>query len=1401
MASPSQPGGAAGGNDRTQSLLSLLKFSQPSVTGNTTQQPGPLARSTSESHTMRQETAAGKPVTASDLMSSFLSPQNTPGFRGGENIVSSPSNTGGQVADTTAPKACSTAQESSQDALLKLLRRSASSSGQQKPVEARKPNDDAFPFDGRSNSNFARVKPDRQSTKVADTETPARKSSPIRMFGTSESKETTPFEAPPTSATKENKPVFTYTNPFEALNASRKATPQPSIPRGGSPDVSNVLQSNQNNGDKRKSIEATPEQSSTRRKLTPRGPLRSSSSVEVAIKKESVAEKLDTIADHASQEAEKVLRDVEVKHDDKITNAEIDAMADMLEETAIDAAVQVKKELDKEENEGVLEEEFPKPVAEAIKDLIDDAAAEAPPADSWVSSEEVPELNLRDVPVYNFPLKPFISITIMDMPPSEVGLREDGVMEISRFRKDFDQLDRTLASATSKYITYAFVKNGGMRVIRQDDGSDRQVFKNSGDRIFHVALCTTALSAPSTDQQGVLGIGLSGAVYYATISKDGNDLFENNSLDTESLVFPPYPVGDENSSGGSLKTRVKRSARHPDFFAIGRGKSIYLVWPATAMSTKYGVTGSDHTVDVEKLYKDRPLKITTGKAGKDFVFSEDDTLIASLDKTGKLRFWDIRKLVNESNATACKVQAEDVNVPILSLATAPSAEKSWPTSVLFIDKVWPYTKGIALRYILVGLKQNHTLQLWDIALGKAVQELNFPHDTETDGICSVAYHPNSGIIVVGHPTRNSIFFLHLSAPRYVLPPMSQASYLERIAIRDPDLPKTEATACMSGMREMTFASKGHLRSIDLLPVHKPADVPKEPLDAQILFELYAVHSRGVTCLAIKKEDLGWGPDSKVLHAVDDAVDTGLIKLGELKRPGPVEEADVNGATESPQPSKASKKWAAKGAAKGAAEPPTEAASAKEKLEQFPQAPTAAADTALPNGAKGREVNTAPGTTPSEKDKKKKKKSGASYTLASLSGKAPSKPTTTKTDLNHQTSVPNNADSMASGQPSRPPWTPASTGTTKENVGADIPRDWLDKEIKKIETSISADFKKELEKLYRRIDDDRQVLDAAGASRQEAVLRLVSSSLSTNVENTLNRIIGQHIQQNVLPAVTNATAQAIHGQVGEALARILHTLVPHEIGTHLPVAISTAMQNPTHLRSLSENISKRLTPSMEAQFAELMRLSISPTFQRLAVSAAEKVTGEIESRVGAKLRQYEIDRQNDAVKIDRLQVSMQQMLEMMAHLTEGQIAFQDKILKDRSTLTQFAEVGSRPSSSAATAFRSTPLPARQISSAQPSPIAPPPKKKSPEELEVEDIGNLMDEGKFEEASVRWLQSGRSIELFDKLFVNYTPDYLQNAVSPLVAFSVGITVANSFEHNIHARLDWIHTALNTVDTRVS
>jgi hypothetical protein len=1389
MASPFQ-GATSSGNDRAQSLLSLLRFSQPPTEGGG-QQPEQLGRTlsadgTSQNTPHKHETSEAELVKGS-------APSLAREERGSRTL---PSVTQAPEARTT--QAPSVTEENPQEALLRLLNRTHLTVSQSNQTESSDQRlvERSIEDEGQQDPISTQAGP--KSPMTAQLQ---RQNSPFRMSSSHQSRGSTPIEAPPTESPqvqKEQKQIFTYTNPFEALNASRAQPVKPpaSQSRTSSPAVG-LRENNTNlplsNGDKRKPHEDSPEPASARRKLTPKVPVRPPASTQQEVAPQTLTKNSEIITNDSKKDQDFPSEITESRHEsDKNSPALVNRpnnTGDALgQRSATDTKVTDK-------NEDVPGGETRRPATQVRKGAVRDAD------DAWESADDSPtkEDHKRVVPVYNFPIKPFVSIAIKPTPPSSVGLRDDGVMDISRYKKDFDQIDRSLAAASSKYITYALVKSGGIRIIRQEDGSDRQVFKNSHDRIFSVAICSTASSSTPSEYQAVLGVGVSGSVYYATISKQGKDLFEDDILDTETLIFPPFPLGDENTSGGVLKTRAKKSSRHPEFFAIGRGKSINLIWSATAMSSKYGVNGSARKVDVEKLYNERSLKITTGKAGKDFAFSEDDTLIVSLDKTGRLRFWDIRPLVEESNATASKVAPIDVRIPLLTLATASPAEKSWPTSVLFIDKLRPYTKVAALRYVLVGLKQNHTLQLWDVGLSKAVQELNFPHETETDGICSVSYHPNSGIIVVGHPTRNSIYFIHLSAPRYALPPMTQAVYLERLAINDPDLPKPDSTACMSGIREISFAAKGQLRSVELLPVHKGPEMTKEVADGLPLFELYVVHSRGVTCLNIRKEDLGWSSESKVLNPIN-AAEEGLITMKDL-RLGAVMNEPVEPITvpeEVPQPTKAGKKKSTK----KTAEMMEEGGEPNANVESVtPAAPLAMAGEGQPSGAKA-DLAMKVETPPEKEAKKPKKKAGPSNTPVAPDVKvtpapsprtiSPSKPPSTVAQQGPDASTASTMD--AANTQAR---TPIQTTTSapqgeSDRVTVGISGDWLDKELKKIEKAVAGEFRKELADLYQHIQNDRNVQDSAAVARQEAVLRLISTTLSTNIEKSLGRIILTQMQQVVVPSITGVTVQAVSAQVGEAIARVLHQLVPHELGTQLPVAISTAMQNPQISRVISETVSQKVASQVESHMAELLRNTITPAFKNLANSVAEQAAVEVENRLGVQIQQIQADRETDSAKIDSLHQVLNGIAETLQAMSATQVEFQKQILRDRQQLAQLSGLASTSS-------------ARQVSTARqlPAPIAPPTptKPRNEDEIEDEQIAKLMEDGKYEEASIRWLQSSKPVELFDKLFVRFTPDYLATDVSPLVAFSVGITVGNSLSTNTARRLDWINAAFEAVDLRVS
>lgn len=1292
-----------------QSLLNLLNF------GSTSLQTAPGAATPPQPQaTAVASSETARDVSASDLIARFTNP---PAVADAAPPPARTNNTGDGSAQEQG-----NGPESAQNALLKLLSKSKSAAS--------------------SRAGSAEHVSTVSTQRTAAAPEPAANPAPAN--------EATPIHQP--------KPIFTYTNPFEALNASRKPTPAATTPLpkpSASPVFTTPLPARN----------ASPSDVSVRKKLTPRS---------ASAKVERIARESSVMSDGTPEPAVK-----EETLPPKLSEIPIRSAAGSLDpfSDSQNADEPTSRTFNAKQPRQQPTSTQEKAAVASAEIGWDPGSKDSPPgaADEWEDAEESPSPDVEDrkIIVYNFPIRPFISIALQleSVPPA--GIRDTGVMQISRLKKDFDQLDRSLAAATSKYIAYALTKNGGMRIIRQDDGSDRQVFKHSHDRVFNVAFCTTAMSAPPSEHQAILGTGVSGTVYYATISKEGNDLFAKNELDSEAVSFPPWPPADENSAGGVLKTRAKRSSRHPEYFAIGRGKSIHIIWPETAMFTKYGITETDRAVDMEKLYQERNLQIATGKAGKDFVFSEDDSMIVSLDKTGRLRFWDIRPLTDEANATAGKIAPIKIDTPLLSLSTASPAEKSWPTSVLMVDKSRPYSKGGAQRYVLVGLRQNHTLQLWDLALGKAVQELNFPHESETDGVCSVSYHPGSGIIVVGHPTRNSLFFIHLSAPRYALSSsIDQATYVQMVVAKDPSVPKPESTSCMSGVREISFATIGHLRSVELLSLHKPKTSSVEKSATDPLFELYAVHSKGVTCLTINKEDLGWDASSKVIDGVD-AVKAGIVTMKELKLGSTIEEST---RTQSPPEDRSSSSNKSKKKAKKTQKANELGGNATPEVVDPAPEPTS---TEPVNGAQEPEPVNGDLLAPKETKKNKKKNIQEQSLPAQTPSRAqsPAQAEAVKaptTDEPFSSSVHSTATPIPKKVATEP--TPAST-----------PGSWPVKDTEKLQQAVSEEFKKEMGALYTNIQNDRLVQDSTASVRQEAVLRLVSQTLTNNVEKSIANIVSAQIEQVVLPALANITTQAVQTYIGDAVARTTQQHLPTELSKHIPAAVQSVLTGAQFSRVIQESVSQKLAKQMDGHITDIINRNVSSA----VAAAADRAASEVEARMGAQFHKLAEERRRDMGRLEKLGTMMAGMAETLQTMSNTQVNFQSQILRDRQQLTQLSSPETVEQMSTAQ-MSSSPAPFNRSADAKP---------KSAQSLEEDEIAELMASGHYEDASIKWLNSEYQGQLFDKLFIRFTPEYLSTDVSALVAFSIAVTVSKRMDTNVERRLEWVNAAIDAVDFNVS
>ena len=1007
------------------------------------------------------------------------------------------------------------------------------------------------------------------------------------------------FEAPQPTRTN----MFNYANPFDQLHASSplNRTPQPEV---HAPQKNfEILKHNRDalsifNGE-------SGEPAAKSRKLTSPAP---SSTPAADEKSQSVSEALEGVGEKVDKEVTQALKEADAQEKGLATGKPAPADTG---DNAADEDSQIKKE------------------TEADNDDVES---------SWESAEDEEAGKSEDykVEVYNFPMKPFVSIQIKDMDTAR-PIRQDYSMVIAKLRKDFDQIDRCLVTATQTHIVYAQVAtkkdNGGFRIIHQDTGAHKQVFRSSGERIFSVQLCNTVV--PGSDVEAILGTGANGSIFWTSVSKSRGELFADDDVEAVGFIMPAVATPDEQTSGSPVKTRAKMSSRHPEYFGVARGKQIHLISSEKVKDWAY-CDAKTRKVNSEKYMAEHGLKIMTGKAGKDFCFSEDDTMIVSLDKSGRFKFWDIKDLTSRAcDAREGKHDAVELREPVWSLSAAASGsrpdEKPSVSSIMFLDKERPTVKGVALRYVLIGFKQNHILQLWDLGLSKAVQEIRLPHGKDSDGICSITYHPRSGIVALGHPTRNSIYFIHLSAPKYNIGPMDQARYINLLARGDPTLPRPESTAIMSGLREFSLAKFGQLRSLDML--RQPVENASDPdSDDATLFELYVMHSKGVVGISIKRKDLGWDKDSKMVHPID-AVQEGIIDVKELVQPQRLtepSEQSSNAGTPSKQISKPAvtkkqdpvkpstvttgKNEAVKREPASAPAPAVKDATRRETTPergsmQIPEAP-------LPSQ---QHPSNPPLMTPD------------SYAMAAQRAKSPTREKAVKDAANAVKKV------IIS---------PTATAAAPHVSSND---------------DLEAKLKHQFDALYQRIDADKRVQDAAGSARQDAILRLVSSTLGENVEGTLNHIVSGSIESRIIPHLTDSTSRIVEKTLSDTLPPQLNASVSREVKTALPGGIQQALRDQQFQRAITDQVATKV----QQQVSQLLQQAMP----NIATQATQKMVSDLENRTKQQLQEAHTRRQQDDAKIEELSKLVRSLSETMQNMSESQAAFQEQVLKMQSQSTK------------------------------------------------------------------------------------------------------------------------------------
>lgn len=873
--------------------------------------------------------------------------------------------------------------------------------------------------------------------------------------------------------------------------------------------------------------------------------------------------------------------------------------------------------------------------------------------DDWENAladgtDEKPEIKTL-VDVYSFPVKPFMSITIKPDTFARAEFKKDDntVMQIARLKKNFDQNDRTLVTATKDYIVFAMSRNGGVRIIRQDSGKDKKVFEESQDPIFNIS----ASVARDNGAEAIVATGCSGTVYWCMIKDTGGDRIEEFTPHFSFSLPPIQSPGDENP-GGVLKTRARKSSNHTEFFAVGRGKSIHIIFPN--IITKKGLykPGTLRTVNVEKYLAYRTLKIDTGKAAKDFIFSQDDTTVVSLDKAGRVKFWDIRRLTSDEIP-----QSVELKEPLMSLTTTPSNEKSWPTSITFVDKVWPYVKNSALRYLIVGMKQNHTLQLWDLALKKVAQEIQLPHDKESDAACSVVYHKDTSMLVVGHPTRNSIYFIHLSFPKYDLPRgLSQADFISRIGTSSTDLSPKD-TAIMRAIREYSFTDgeaptdgspdkrkRGDLRSLDILAN------PVNEHDPSILFEIFTMHSTGVTSIAIHPEDLGLTSKLADINA-KSAEDEGCVDCVTIEQVPQPEKgssaASTSSAFSSPVVQITPKIILTKDGARKALSPqtPDDTASLQSvitPLKKVDVGPT------IVNGSQES------ATVTIEKSEKKKKRKAAT-------GRA--------VEASVETGSPVQRASIVA----------APAVESASDIAA---RALMQKKLDKVELAISA-LSKKVDSAsidtYQRFEKIHKEQAEAGDVKMAQILKLVEKTLTESVDKRLSKSFDDNAKLTITPALEKVVNATVQDSVAETLRKEIDGLLPKSVSLGLTSPQFTKQVASAVSRDFQQNVTKSLTEAISAtvvsRVASVVEAQVTTAITTKIVPAIAGLTKEnsiLQQSMAALVAKSEVQNKNDNAKIEKLETAMVQMMSLLSDMADHQKTLQKKAEERENQLLAIIE---------------------------------------------------------------------------------------------------------------------------------
>lgn len=391
-------------------------------------------------------------------------------------------------------------------------------------------------------------------------------------------------------------------------------------------------------------------------------------------------------------------------------------------------------------------------------------------------------------------------------------------------------------------------------------------------------------------------------------------------------------------------------------------------------------------------------------------------------------------------------------------------------------------------------------------------------------------------------------------------------------------------------------------------------------------------------------------------------------------------------------------------------------------------------------------------------------------------------------------------------------------------------------LQKMESRIVGDISGRFDAVFNEIVKQMQTFqesrDTAFASNQSTLLQMVADVLNDNTESVLKNLIITQINNNVIPSVRSTIDKSVSDQLS-AKASAQVNAIQKEVQRLLPNAVNQTMQKPDVIKTIADKVCHSVNAQVEVQITKSFNTLTPALAKSTAQGVHQRVLEEVNGRISEVFERLEERRRDEDAKLDRLIAQTQDLSNAISSLAASQAQMQKDLAalkhqisdqaRERALAAEEHVHGHGHSRGSGSSHGlSVPVPAsrelvsypaqhaqhqnqppaahvhqpqhaypahqhqHQYSSNQEQQMVfAPASREERQKMElnslVEAVDNLMRSGNYDEAMLRWLQSGdKAEEVFQQVISNYNAMFVHE-LQPLLLLSVAATVSVELTRN--------------------